>query len=136
VSRFLQSNQHITTNIKRDQTFLIASTIKIRSLLYGSTCTRGQQRVPFRPQKEGKVAKSPDHLDLQVSLDNDNVHNNTRMVPSVGGKFKQFAFAWQTITSDYFILSAIKGIKIEFANYPNQTVIPCTEYNFNATENC
>lgn len=40
---------------------------------------------------------------------------------------------WQTITSDYFILSGVKGVKIEFATYPKQTIIP-REYNFNANE--
>ena len=39
----------------------------------------------------------------------------------------------QTITSDYFILSVVKGAKIEFATYPKQTIIP-REYYFNATE--
>ena len=38
---------------------------------------------------------------------------------------------WRTITSDYFILSVVKGVRIEFAIYPKQ--IP-REYYFNATE--
>ena len=38
-----------------------------------------------------------------------------------------------TITSDFFILSSIKGVKIEFVDYPKQTMIP-REYNFDATE--
>ena len=40
---------------------------------------------------------------------------------------------WQTITSDYFILSVVKGVRIEFAAYPKQIIIP-REYYFNATE--
>lgn len=46
---------------------------------------------------------------------------------------KQFVSVWQIITSDYFILSAVKGVKIEFSTYPKQTIIPL-EYNFNKTE--
>lgn len=40
---------------------------------------------------------------------------------------------WQTITSDYFILSVVKGVRIEFAAYPKQIIIP-REYYFNSTE--
>ena len=54
-------------------------------------------------------------------------------VPHVAGKLRQFVSVWQTITSDYSILSSIKGVKIEFVAYPKQTMIP-REYNFDATE--
>jgi len=50
-------------------------------------------------------------------------------------RLKQFVSVWQTITFDYStcILSSIKGVKIEFVDYPKQTMIP-REYNFDATE--
>ena len=53
--------------------------------------------------------------------------------PHIAGKLRQFASVWQTITSDYSILSSIKEVKIEFVAYPKQTLIP-REYNFDAAE--
>ena len=60
-------------------------------------------------------------------------HSRSVIVPHVAGRLKQFVAVWQTITSDYCILISIKGVKIEFLNYPKQTMIP-REYNFDATE--
>ena len=62
-----------------------------------------------------------------------NNHNSSVNVPYVAGRLKQFVSVWQTITSDYCILSSIKGVKIEFVDCPKQTMIP-REYNFDATE--
>ena len=68
-----------------------------------------------------------------MSLTNDIDHNSSVNVPYVAGRLKQFVSVWQTITSDYCILSSIKGVKIEFVDCPKQTMIP-REYNFDATE--
>ena len=65
-----------------------------------------------------------DHLHCQLSLDDDTNHDHTSAVLFVAGKVKQFVFVWQTITSDYVILGAVKGVKIEFAPYPKQTIFP------------
>ena len=100
---------------------------------------RAREEITPGPQKEGEtrstltVAKAQDHLNFQVSLSNDIHHNTAVNVPYVAGRLKQFVSVWQTITSDYFILSSIKGVKIEFVEYPKQTMIP-REYNFDATE--
>ena len=48
-------------------------------------------------------------------MDDDTNHDHTITVPFVAGKLKQFVSVWQTINSDYFILSAVKGVKIELA---------------------
>ena len=45
-------------------------------------------------------------------------------VPSVAGRLKQFVSVWQTITSDFFILSSIKGVKIEFDESVITLMIP------------
>lgn len=90
------------------------------------------KKITTGPQKEGQTRAS-DHPDLQVSFASNNLDDNTLAVAFVAGKVKQFTSVWQTITSDFFILSAVKGVKIEFASYPKQTIIP-REYNFNATE--
>ena len=42
----------------------------------------------------------------------------------VPGRPKQFQTAWQNITSDSFVLNAIKAVKIEFANNAEKTVTP------------
>ena len=68
-----------------------------------------------------------------MSLGNVISHENIVTVPYVAGRLKQFVSVWQTITSDHFILSAVKGVKFEFANFPQQSVIP-RKYNFNFTE--
>ena len=68
-----------------------------------------------------------------MSLTNDIDHKSSVNVPYVAGRQKQFVSVWQTITSDFFILSSITGVKIEFVDYPKQTMIP-REYNFDATE--
>ena len=68
-----------------------------------------------------------------MSLTNDIDHNNSVNVPHVAGKLRQFVSVWQTITSDYSILSSVKEVKIEFVAYPRQTMIP-REYHFDATE--
>ena len=100
---------------------------------------RAREEITPGPQKEGEtrstltVAKAQDHLNFQVSLSNDIHHNTAVNVPYVAGRLKQFVSVWQTITSDYFRLSSIKGVKIEFVEYPKQTMIP-REYNFDATE--
>ena len=100
---------------------------------------RAREEITPGPQKEGEtrstltVDNAQDHLNFQVSLSNDIHHNTAVNVPYVAGRLKQFVSVWQTITSDYFILSSIKGDKIEFVEYPKQTMIP-REYNFDATE--
>ena len=68
-----------------------------------------------------------------MSLTNDIDHNSSVNVPYVARRLKQFVSVWQTITSDYCILSSIKRVKIEFVDCPKQTMIP-REYNFDATE--
>ena len=68
-----------------------------------------------------------------MSLANYIDHNSSVNVPYVACRLKQFVSAWQTITSDYFIFSSIKGVKIEFVDYPKLTMI-LREYNFDATE--
>ena len=68
-----------------------------------------------------------------MSLTNDIDHNHSVNAPHIVGKLRQVVSAWQTITSDYSILSSIKGVKIEFVAYPKQTLIP-REYNFDAAE--
>ena len=100
---------------------------------------RAREEITPGPQKEGEtrstltVDNAQDHLNFQVSLSNDIHHNTAVNVPYVAGRLKQFVLVWQTITFDYFILSSIKGVKIEFVEYPKQTMIP-REYNFDATE--
>ena len=101
--------------------------------------SRAREEITPGPQKEGQTqstltfAKPQDHLHFQVSLTNDIDHNNSVNVPHVAGKLRQFVSVWQTITSDYSILSSVKGVKIEFVAYPRQTMIP-REYHFDATE--
>ena len=101
--------------------------------------SRAREEITPGPQKEGQTqstltfGKPQDHLHFQASLTNDIDHNNSVNVPHVAGKLRQFVSVWQTITSDYSILSSIKGVKIEFVAYPKQTMIP-REYNFDATE--
>ena len=99
---------------------------------------RAREEITPGPQKEGEtrstltVAKAQDHPNFQVSLSNDIHHNTAVNVPYVAGRLKQFVSVWQTITSDYFILSSIKGVKIEFVEYPKQTMIP-REHNISLT---
>lgn len=102
--------------------------------------SEARQEITSGPQKEGQtgvsrlaVAKFSDHLHPQVSLDSNNLDDSTLTVQFVAGKLKHFASVWQTITSDFFILSAVTSIKIDFSNYPKQT-ISLKEYNFNVTE--
>ena len=101
--------------------------------------SRTRDEITPGPQKEGQTrstvtfAKPQDHLHFQVSLTNDTDHDSSVNVPYVAGRLKQFVSVWQTITSDYFLLGSIKGVKIEFVDYPNQTMIP-RKYNFDATE--
>ena len=100
---------------------------------------RAREEITPGPQKEGQTrstltfAKPQDHPHFQVSLANDIYQNSSVNVPYVAGRLKQFVSVWQTITSDYSILSSIKGVKIEFVDYLKQTMIP-REYNFDATE--
>ena len=68
-----------------------------------------------------------------MSLTNDIDHNHSVNAPHIAGKLRQFVSVWQIITSNYSILSAIRGVKIEFVAHPKQTLIP-REYNFNAAE--
>ena len=68
-----------------------------------------------------------------MSLTNDIDHNHSVNAPHIAGKLRQFVSVWQTITSDYSILSSIRGVKIEFVAHPKQTLIP-REYNFNRAE--
>lgn len=43
----------------------------------------------------------------------------------IGGRLKQFAYQWQYITSDPFILNSVKHCKIEFENgEPQQFMAP------------
>ena len=53
----------------------------------------------------------------------------------IAGRLQQFFSAWETITSDKYILQAIKGYKIEFIDNvePRQTHLPW-EIGFNAQE--
>ena len=101
--------------------------------------SRAREEITPGPQKEGQTqstltfATPQDHLHFQVSLTNDIDHNHSVNAPHIAGKLRQFVSVWQTITSDYSILSSIKGVKIEFVAYPKQTLIP-REYNFNAAE--
>ena len=101
--------------------------------------SRAREEITPGPQKEGKTqstltfATPQDHLHFQVSLTNDIDHNHSVNAPHIAGKLRQFVSVWQTITSDYSILSSIRGVKIEFVAYPKQTLIP-REYNFNAAE--
>ena len=101
--------------------------------------SRAREEITPGPQKEGQTrsaltfAKPQGHLHFQVSLSNDIDHNSSVNVPYDAGRLKQFVSVWQTITSDYCILSSIKGVNIEFADCPKQTMIP-REYNFDATE--
>ena len=84
--------------------------------------TGAKEEVTPGPQKEGEtrstltVAKAQDHLNFQVSLSNDIDHNTAVNVPYVAGRLKQFVSVWQTITSDYFMLSSIKGVKLSLLN--------------------
>ena len=68
-----------------------------------------------------------------MSLTNDIDHNHSVNAPHIAGKLRQFVPVWQTITSDYSILSSIKGVKIDLVAYPKQTLIP-REYKFDAAE--
>jgi len=68
-----------------------------------------------------------------VSLDIADHENSSLSVPYVAGRLKQFRTTWQSITPDSFELNAIKGVKIGFANNPEQTVTP-RGYCFNETE--
>ena len=101
--------------------------------------SKAREEITPGPQKEGQTrstlifAKPQDHLHFQVSLTNDINHNSSVNVPYAAGRLKQFVSVWETITSDYCILSSIKGVKIEFVDCPKQTMIP-REYNFDATE--
>ena len=53
----------------------------------------------------------------------------------IAGRLQQFFSAWETITSDKYILQAVKGYKIEFIDNvePRQTHLP-REIGFNAQE--
>ena len=92
--------------------------------------TRAREEITPEPQKEGQTqstltfATPQDHLHFQVSLTNDIDHNHSVNAPHITGKLRQFVSVWQTITSDYSILSSIKGVKIQFVAYPKQTLIP------------
>ena len=105
VSRFRRNHRHIITNKRKDQTFLIARTIRVRSHFYGKGA---REDIIPGPQKEGQtrstltVAKPQDHLQFQVSLTKDIDHNSSVNVPYVAGWLKQFVSVWQTITSDFF----------------------------------
>ena len=100
---------------------------------------RAREEITSGPQKEGltrstlTIAKPQDHLHFQVSLRNYIDHNSSVNVPYVAGRLKQFVSVWQTVTSDYSILRSIKGVRIEFVDYPKQTMIP-RECNFDASE--
>ena len=82
--------------------------------------SRAREEITPGPQKEGQTqstltfATPQDHLHFQVSLTNDIDHNNSVNAPHIAGKLRQFVSVWQTITSDYSILSSIRGVKIEF----------------------
>ena len=53
--------------------------------------------------------------------------------PCKAGRLKNLLSKWQTIISDQRILSAIRGVTIDFNEQPTQFLIP-SQYNFNPLE--
>ena len=103
--------------------------------------SRAREEITPGPQKERQTrstltfTKPQDHLNFQVSLTNDFDYKSSVNVPYPVGRLKQFVSVWQTITSDYSVLSSIKGVKIEFVDYPKQTMIP-EDYNCKCNWGC
>lgn len=51
----------------------------------------------------------------------------------MAGRLKNYVDKWHTITSDQWILDAIKGVTIDFIEKPTQLFVP-TQYKFNPLE--
>lgn len=81
------------------------------------------EEIDSGPQKEREIRTTAlDHLNCLVSLDIADHENSSLSVPYVAGRLKQFQTTWQSITSDSFLLNAIKGVKIGLANNPEQSL--------------
>ena len=54
-------------------------------------------------------------------------------IPCMAGRLKSYVHKWYTITSDQWILDAIRGVTIEFIAKPTQLFVP-NQYKFNPLE--
>ena len=71
---------------------------------------RIREEINSGSQKEREIRTTAlDHLNCLVSLDIADHENSSLSVPYVAGRLKQFQTTWQSITSDSFVLNAIKS---------------------------
>ena len=54
-------------------------------------------------------------------------------IPCMAGRLKNYVHKWYTITSDQWILDALRGVTIEFIVKPTQLFVP-NQYKFNPLE--
>ncbi|CAG2190133.1 unnamed protein product [Mytilus edulis] len=90
-----------------------------------STWTEGQQEQ----EDEGRISQQRQTLSVSDNITVINTVDNF-----TGGKLKLFVKNWEKLTSDAFILNAVKGYKIELDEIPKQNFRP-SPIVFNEQEN-